>query len=90
MSGGVHSIFTSPLPQATATARPTRLQSATLAKSVDAAGNPVEPGAIFGPDDRVYFSMGSGSLPPGTRFPVGRQEIGTQNFHANVMAAMAG
>ncbi len=28
------------------------------------------------------------SLPAGTRFPVGRQEIGTQNFHRNVMAAV--
>jgi hypothetical protein len=26
------------------------------------------------------------SLPPGTKFPVGRQEIGTQNFHRNVAA----
>jgi phenylpropionate dioxygenase-like ring-hydroxylating dioxygenase large terminal subunit len=32
---------------------------------------------------------GLSSLPAGTRFPVGRQEIGTQNFHRNVMAAMA-
>lgn len=59
-----------PLPQATATVRPTQLQSATLAKSVDTAGNPVEPGAIFGPDDRVYFSMGSGTLSSGTRIRV--------------------
>jgi len=29
-------------------------------------------------------------LPPGTKFPVGRQEIGTQNFHNNVTAAVAG
>jgi phenylpropionate dioxygenase-like ring-hydroxylating dioxygenase large terminal subunit len=28
------------------------------------------------------------SFPVGTKFPVGRQEIGTQNFHRNVMAAM--
>jgi phenylpropionate dioxygenase-like ring-hydroxylating dioxygenase large terminal subunit len=32
---------------------------------------------------------GLSSLPPGTKFPVGRQEIGTQNFHRNVMAAVA-
>lgn len=30
------------------------------------------------------------ALPPGTRFPVGRQEIGTQNFHRNVELAVAG
>jgi hypothetical protein len=24
------------------------------------------------------------ALPPGTKFPVGRQEIGVQNFHRNV------
>jgi hypothetical protein len=24
------------------------------------------------------------SLPPGTKFPIGRQEIGVQNFHRNV------
>jgi nitrite reductase/ring-hydroxylating ferredoxin subunit len=28
-------------------------------------------------------------LPHGTKFPVGRQEIGTQNFHRNVSAAVA-
>jgi phenylpropionate dioxygenase-like ring-hydroxylating dioxygenase large terminal subunit len=28
------------------------------------------------------------SLPAGSRFPVGRQEVGTQNFHRNVLAAM--
>jgi phenylpropionate dioxygenase-like ring-hydroxylating dioxygenase large terminal subunit len=32
---------------------------------------------------------GLSALPAGTRFPVGRQEIGTQNFHRNVMAALA-
>lgn len=32
---------------------------------------------------------GLSSLPAGTKFPVGRQEIGTQNFHRNVMAALA-
>lgn len=31
---------------------------------------------------------GLSSLPAGTRFPVGRQEIGTQNFHRNVIASM--
>jgi phenylpropionate dioxygenase-like ring-hydroxylating dioxygenase large terminal subunit len=31
---------------------------------------------------------GLASLPPGTRFPVGRQEIGTQNFHRNVISSM--
>ncbi len=31
---------------------------------------------------------GLAALPAGTRFPVGRQEIGTQNFHRNVLAAM--
>jgi phenylpropionate dioxygenase-like ring-hydroxylating dioxygenase large terminal subunit len=31
---------------------------------------------------------GLSSLPSGTKFPVGRQEIGTQNFHNHVMAAM--
>jgi hypothetical protein len=30
------------------------------------------------------------ALPAGTKFPVGRQEVGTQNFHRNVMAAMEG
>ena len=33
--------------------------------------------------------VGLPALPPGTKFPVGRQEVGTQNFHRNVMAAMA-
>jgi phenylpropionate dioxygenase-like ring-hydroxylating dioxygenase large terminal subunit len=28
------------------------------------------------------------ALPEGTQFPVGRQEVGTQNFHRNVMSAM--
>lgn len=28
------------------------------------------------------------NLPPGTKFPVGRQEIGTQNFHQNVEKAI--
>ncbi len=31
---------------------------------------------------------GLSSLPPETRFPVGRQEIGTQNFHRNVISSM--
>ncbi len=32
--------------------------------------------------------LGLSHLPPGTKFPVGRQEIGTQNFHRNVEAAL--
>lgn len=32
---------------------------------------------------------GLSSLPLGTKFPIGRQEIGTQNFHRNVTAAIA-
>ena len=28
--------------------------------------------------------MALSALPAGTRFPIGRQEIGTQNFHRNV------
>jgi nitrite reductase/ring-hydroxylating ferredoxin subunit len=34
----------------------------------------------------AYYAIKS--LPEGTLFPVGRQEIGTQNFHRNVMEAM--
>jgi len=33
--------------------------------------------------------LGLSTLPAGTRFPVGRQEIGTQNFHRNVEAAIS-
>jgi phenylpropionate dioxygenase-like ring-hydroxylating dioxygenase large terminal subunit len=32
--------------------------------------------------------LGLSTLPAGTKFPVGRQEIGTQNFHRNVEAAV--
>jgi phenylpropionate dioxygenase-like ring-hydroxylating dioxygenase large terminal subunit len=32
---------------------------------------------------------GLAALPAGTKFPVGRQEIGTQNFHRNVERALA-
>jgi hypothetical protein len=32
--------------------------------------------------------LGLSTLPVGTKFPVGRQEIGTQNFHRNVEAAV--
>jgi hypothetical protein len=34
----------------------------------------------------AYYGLSS--LPKGTRFPVGRQEVGTQNFHRNVERAM--
>ena len=33
-----------------------------------------------------YISLAS--LPKGTKFPVGRQEIGVQNFHRNVELAL--
>jgi hypothetical protein len=33
---------------------------------------------------------GLAALPPGAKFPIGRQEIGVQNFHRNIRRAVSG
>jgi carnitine monooxygenase subunit len=48
--------------------------------------------ALVNEDYSVVGESWSGfaALPPGTRMPTGRQEIGVQNFHANVMRLLTG
>lgn len=48
--------------------------------------------ALVGEDYNVVGESypGFAALPPGTRFPTGRQEAGVQNFHANVVRLLGG
>jgi hypothetical protein len=54
-----------PTPELTPTPRPKILPTATLARALDRTSAPVNPTAVFEPDDGIFVSAETGSLPAG-------------------------